>query len=229
MPRLGIVTGLAFEAVTARTVTGRSAVAIACAAADSRRAEAAACTLIGKGCEALLSFGIAGGLDPRLSAGGVVLADSVVSARGERWPTDLAWRRRLASRLVHGIAVTEAPLLGVDAPVAGVSEKQMHRARSGAAALDMESHAVAAVAAQGGLPFIVLRVVADPAGRAVPVWLTAATDRQGRADPLAAITGLLRRPFDIGAVIRLARDVRRARKALSRAAFLAAPLFLLDA
>ena len=78
--RIGVLTGLAAEArLLERALTG-SDVIIARTGAVPERAEAAAESLVAKGAAALLSFGLAGGLDPTLRAGDLVLADRVVRA-----------------------------------------------------------------------------------------------------------------------------------------------------
>jgi nucleoside phosphorylase len=51
--------------------------------ADARRAYEQACDLAESGAEALLSFGLAGGLDPRLGPGSVVVANQVLAVGGE--------------------------------------------------------------------------------------------------------------------------------------------------
>jgi hypothetical protein len=78
----------------------------------------------------------------------------------------------------------------------------------------MESRAVA----RTGLPFAILRVVVDPAERAIPSSVLAALTPNGRLNPLVLIGGLLRRPGEIGALRALARDNTAARASLRRAA-----------
>ena len=58
-------------------------------------AAAGAHRLAEAGVSALLSFGLAGGLDPALDAGRVVLPSEVISREGARRPTCSEWRRRL--------------------------------------------------------------------------------------------------------------------------------------
>ncbi len=59
-------------------------------------------------------------------------------------------------------------VLGADAIVASVEEKRRLRQRTGAAAVDLESGAVARVAAMHSMPFAVLRAICDPAESALP-------------------------------------------------------------
>jgi hypothetical protein len=93
----------------------------------------------------------------------------------------------------------------------------------------MESHGVGAAAAAAGLPFIVVRAVADPARRALPPAALAGIGQDGRRRPLAVLLRLALRPLDIGDVLRLAGDSRAALRSLGRVASVALPQFGLGA
>lgn len=167
-------------------------------------------------CRAVVSFGIAGGLDPALSPGAVVIATGVVSG-AERWPADpdilRLWAERLADS--HADAVL-ADLAGVDAPLLGPAEKSALRATSEAAAVDMESHVAAGFAAARGVPFAAIRVVCDPAERALPPLVAEALRPDGGVDLPAILRNLARRPGQVAALPRLARDASAAFAALGR-------------
>ena len=135
---------------------------VACAGADAVRAAALASGLIDRGVGGLVSFGLAGGLDPALAPGTLLLPEVVLLPDGRALPVDGAWRRRAAALLPQA---GSAALVGSDRAVASVAGKAALRASSGAGAVDMESHAVAAAAVAAGLPFLVIRAIADPAGR----------------------------------------------------------------
>lgn len=223
MTTIGVVTGLAFEASIARRAFDVDLVRVACAGADSRRAEDAAERLVAAGCRALLSFGIAGGLDPGLGAGSLVVAAAVTTTDGRRWPTEGAWRRRLIAALGDGGPVAAAVVLGSDIALLASSDKRAWHRRAASVAVDMESHAVARVATARGMAFAVLRVIADPADRSLPPSLAVAADEHGVIHPAAVVMRLLRQPTDVAAAARLGLDVARARRSLSRAARLVAP------
>jgi hypothetical protein len=64
-------------------------------------------------------------------------------------------------------------IVGVNAVISNPADKQKLHALTGAVAVDMESHLVARLAASYDLAFAAVRVVIDPAHRAVPPanWL----------------------------------------------------------
>jgi len=91
-----------------------------------------------------------------------------------------------------------------------VAQKSQAHAASACLAVDMESHAVAAVAERAGLPFLALRAIADTAGDALPPLAARAVTPEGKADWQAALSGLARRPGDLPSMLRLAGRTRRA-------------------
>ena len=226
MMRLGIVTGTRIEASCLDVAGG--AVRVVCSGADAARARAAALKLLEEGCTALASAGTAGGLDDSLAPGALVIAEAVVAAGGTGLATDERWRVALASRLsAGGLDARLAVIAGCDAAVQDVATKRRLREATGAVCCDMESHVVAAVAADAGLPFIAVRAIADPAVRALPRAALAATDADGALRLGALAAALLVRPGDIGDMIGLARASRQALRSLRGVAALGGPLLAL--
>jgi hopanoid-associated phosphorylase len=160
----------------------------------------------------ILSFGCAGGLDPRLRPGDCVVATAVRAASGA-FDADPAWTRSLIGRLPHASLGVVA---GLDAPLAGHDAKARLWRDSGALAVDMESHAAAGAARRHGLPFAALRVVLDPAWRSLPHAAVAAMREDGGTDVAALLRALARAPGDIGPLVGLALEAWRARRALRR-------------
>jgi adenosylhomocysteine nucleosidase len=197
---LGIVTGLAAEARLARPLG-----LVEAGGGTPEGAEAAAGRLAARGAAGLISFGLAGGLDPSLRPGAVVVPVDVLEG-ARRYPTDVALSSRLGGAagtlLAAGHVVTEA------------AAKAALFATTGASAVDLESGAVARVAARHGLPFAVLRAVCDPAGRTLPAAALVALDEGGAIVVLRVALAVLRRPGQIPALIALARDAAAARRAL---------------
>lgn len=186
------------------------------AAALARALDAAAATS-----RALISFGIAGGLDAELRPGVWRVASRVIGPGGSVHEADAAWRARLS----RDLGVPLVPFAGVDAPLAGTVEKRTLHAACGAVLVDMESHVVAAAAARHGLPFAAVRVVADPAERQLPHAATVGMRSDGRVDLPAVLRSLARDPGQVPGLIRTARDARAAFAGLFRCRQLLGPDF----
>jgi adenosylhomocysteine nucleosidase len=182
---------------------------IGCAAA-----ELAARRLIDAGATALMSFGLAGGLDPRLRAGSIILPIEVISRDGVRFVTSTGWRERLSAALsTQQRQVTAGALLCSATAIDAVADKTAAFRDTGAVAVDMESSGVAAAAAAHDLPFIAVRVVIDTAADAVPRAVVAAS-RAGQLKIWRLIGGLAQAPSELAGMIRLAWRYRAAMRSL---------------
>ena len=183
----------------------------------------AAQSLLDAGATALLSWGIAGGLDPALSVGTLVLPRNVISADQNVFPVNGAWRSRLQDRVAGHVATSSGFLLESHSVITHLSQKQALAKRIGAAAVDMESAAVAKVAHQAGVPFMAIRVIADHATTTVPSSALSAVDDYGRLQILTLVKSLLAHPAELPALINLGSAFRTAQKTLSTVAKLAGP------
>jgi len=191
---------------------------IGCAAAGR-----AARDLIEAGATALVSWGMAGALDPKLAAGTVCLPHEVIASDGTSFGTARHWREPLAALVAAERPVAGGKLLTSVHAIDSVAAKEIAYGTTGAAAVDMESVAVAQAAAAHGLPFIAVRVIVDTAGDALPRAVVAAS-RAGQVQIWRLIFGLLLAPADIAPLLRLARRYRIAIRSLEAAAgALAAP------
>jgi hypothetical protein len=85
---------------------------------------------------------------------------------------------------------------------------------TGACAVDMESGAVAQVAAKAGIPFIAIRVIADPLDFSPPPPLMSAVRPDGSADPVRLMALMLRGSVTLGTLLRLGSQLRSARSTL---------------
>jgi hypothetical protein len=205
-------------------------VRVVCSGGRPGRAYDEARRLLGEGASALLSFGIAGGLDPALATGALVIGTAVVVGDkmimcDQRWVESLrvALSPPYQPSPLKGEGegtkgVTTGPIFGAAQAVVYPAEKTALHRRWQALTVDLESSGVARACAETGKPFAVLRAVADPAMRAIPrsalVGLTAA----GRMNPFAVGRGLLARPGDLPGLMKLGRETRIALRALADAA-----------
>lgn len=168
--------------------------------------------------DGLLSFGIAGGLALRLAAGTLLLPRMVIAASGERLAVDVGLHRRILTALAAaGLHAETGDLLALEAIVATRHTKAAQHARHGTLAVDLESQHAAHAAQAASKPFLVLRAVADPAGRSLPPAALVGLHPSGRAAPGRVLAEVLRQPGQIPALIATARDTRRALSALRAA------------
>ncbi|HEX9170831.1 MAG TPA: phosphorylase [Roseiarcus sp.] len=176
--------------------------------------------------ELVISWGVCGGLDPRLRPGDLILGVEVVSTEG-RIATDEAVTASLAQRLTDaGERIAVERVAGSSSPVSTVRAKAELRIATGAAAVDMESSAAGRFALERRVPFAVLRAVADPADRDLPPLVFKAVTSDGRIKPATLVGELVRSPSQLAGLVAIARDGRAAFRALNRCRGLLPGLFL---
>jgi adenosylhomocysteine nucleosidase len=199
--------GLAFEA----RIAAGPGVLVVCRTAGSELATVAR-SAARQGYRGVVSFGVAGGLASHLRAGDWVVASAIRESQTVR-PTDGAWSRKLLGKISGAI---HAPIVGVDEPIAAPEEKRELYRKTGAAAVDMESHVVARVAAEHNLAFAAVRVIVDPAHRIVPPAALIGMRPDGRANIRAVVRDLMMRPSQLCSMVRIAADAFAARTAMNR-------------
>ena len=212
-----IVTGLAQEA---RIAAGPGMIVI-CSSSDPKQLRALLATLDSSTFRGVISFGVAGGLDPSLKTGDVVVATEVMAgdtrfladmALNEEMIASAALKRSLMSRRRR--RVVRGRLAGVERVVAASACKAALHSETGAAAVDMESHIAAAYAANAGIPFAALRVISDPAHRALPELAQSAIKPNGDIDMRTIMRGVVRNPKTLSALVSTGIDFNRALRSL---------------
>lgn len=186
---------------------------IAVSGADPQRAEAAARRLLDEGATRLISVGVAGGLDPALRPGAVLIPDQVLCATGVYTP-DADWCAR--AKAAASEAVTAA-VWGSDDLVSTADAKAALFAQHEACAVDMETHRVARAAVDRGALFGVVRTIADPAERALPQAASDVIGADGAPRLGRVLKNLMKRPGDLPGLIKVGQDSATAHKALGRA------------
>jgi len=186
-------------------------------------AEQAARRLIDAGASGLVSFGLAGGLDPEIGAGDIVLPSEVISRDGARFPASQEWRERLGAAVAARMPVVTGSLLTAAQAIDSVEDKAAAFRETGAVAVDMESLAVAQVAAAHHLPFIAVRAIVDTAADALPRAVLAASE-SGHIRIWRLMGGLALAPAELAALFRLAQRYRAAMRSLAAIAGALAPL-----
>ena len=219
MPVVGAVTGSKRERDCFAAAS--SDLDIRCSGASPARAEAMAKRLADRGCAGLLSIGLAGALDPALHPGDVVLSSTIISPDGAKVPADEAWRDRISADLeAANIRFRIGAIAGLDELVRLAETKRALFSGTGAVAVDMESHAVMRIAAAAGIPFLVVRVIADSAADEVPRAAASALNASGGVALFRMLGALVIRPRDIAGMTMLARRSTKGFETLRRIALL---------
>ena len=218
-----IVVGLAFEA----RIAAGPGMRVVCGG-DSRHLTATLTAAIAEArmlfgnCPGIFSFGVAGGLAPQLRPGTCVIGSAILSG-SNRIPTNKMWSQQLLQTFPDAVSGT---LLGVSAPICDPGDKRALHVNTGAIAVDMESHVVATVGAAHGLPVVAMRVITDPAERALPASAVAAMRPNGTSNIVAMIRSALMRPREIPALFQTTLDALAARATLVRGRHLLGPVFV---
>ncbi|MBV8400153.1 MAG: phosphorylase [Acetobacteraceae bacterium] len=205
-----IVTGLLQEA----RIAAGPGMAVICSSSDPRQLRALLTVFDPTTIRGVISFGVAGGLDPSLKSGDVVVATEVM-AGDARWLAGLSLNETLLSRFALGRRrVVRGGLAGVEEVVMARARKAALRSVTGAAAVDMESDIAADYATKAGLPFAALRVISDPADRTLPALAKAAIKPNGDIDLRKILKGVVRNPRLLRALVSTGIDFNRALKSL---------------
>ncbi|HEY2248782.1 MAG TPA: phosphorylase [Bradyrhizobium sp.] len=188
--------------------------AVICSSSDPNQLRALLTTLDATSVRGVISFGVAGGLDPSLKTGDVVVATEVM-AGDARWLAGLSLTEaQIASIALGRRRVVRGLLAGVEEVVAASACKAALHSETGAAAVDMESHIAAAYASEAGIPFAALRVISDPAHRALPVVARKAIKPNGDLDLVRIMGSVVRNPRSLRALVSTGIDFNRALRSL---------------
>jgi len=205
-----IVTGLVQEA----RIAAGPGMTVICSSSDPNQLRALLTVFDPTTIRGVISFGVAGGLDPSLRSGDVVVATEVM-AGDARWLAGLSLNEELVSGIALGRRrVVRGGLAGVEEVVVARARKAALHADTGAAAVDMESHIAAAYATEAGLPFAAVRVISDPADRSLPALAKSAIKPNGDIDLRNILRGVVRNPRTLSALVSMGIDFNRALRSL---------------
>jgi adenosylhomocysteine nucleosidase len=221
----GVVAALGAEARTLGSLAARSdrlwssgdGVLVAVSGMGYAAAAAAARALVASGAGGLVSWGLAGGLDPALDAGTICLPTAILARNGTSVPTTDQWRERIRLSIASACQVVGGSLLTSGVAIGDAVAKACAFRDTGAVAVDMESLAVAEVAVVHGLPFVTVRAIVDTAGDDLPMAVMDAS-RDGPLRLSVLMRGLLRSPLEALPLLSLGRRYRKATRALVAAA-----------
>ena len=161
----------------------------------------------------VIDMGFAGGLDPSLWSGQVLMFHTITNER-----------RSVAQivddgsvRLNHAAQVEGGPaLLTIDRVAGSVQEKRRLFETHAAAAVDMESYHVARFASEHGVRLSVLRAIVDTAKMELPSVSADWVKPDGTPAGATVMRYMLAHPSEILTLLRLRRRAATASQALSR-------------
>ncbi|MGA1617381.1 MAG: hypothetical protein ACO37F_02575 [Pirellulales bacterium] len=182
---LGISRGLLADRPIAWAVSGCGEVAAA---------RAAQLIIDGHHPVRIVTAGFAGGLDPGLTRGQLVLPSQLLDGSDRQRPP-LPIDRELAEPLWDASSPGNTTLLTVTRVITDVATKKALHHSTGAGLVDMESYAVGAVAAAANVGVLACRVISDTADEALPEEVAKLSQPQSTMRRLGAALGALgRRP-----------------------------------
>jgi adenosylhomocysteine nucleosidase len=151
-------------------------------------------------CDHVLVVGIAGGIDPGLSIGDVVVPSIVVDGRtGTEYESS-----PLGPNAASGRIISSDDLLSD-------RDEQTALAAQGVTAVDMETGAVAAVCQARGIPWTAFRGISDHGVEdGIDDSVLALSRQDGTADAGAVARFVLTKPWRVPNLARLGRDMQRA-------------------
>lgn len=149
----------------------------------------------------VISVGLAGALEPSVSRGDLLLVRTVKSTESP----DLQVGLKLSEESLEGSpGVRLGDLFTAERLVAAPDDKAQLFSQSGAAAVDMETYAVAAACQQAGVRFMGVRIISDDASEEIPPEVAELLKRRSTAGQAgAAAAALMRRPSVVKDLYRL--------------------------
>jgi adenosylhomocysteine nucleosidase len=157
----------------------------------------------------LLSCGFAGALREGMKIGNIVMVNSIVDQHGQQIDFDL----NVTSNEAGGLYVGR--LLTADEMVRTVDEKRTLGEKHDAMAVDMETLAVAQVAAEQKINFMAIRVISDDMSEDLPPEILSVLGDTGAVRVGAALSSLVKRPSSFKDMMHLRENAHRAAKNLA--------------
>ena len=191
---------------------------VAYSGAGPKNAQSASELLVAKGVTQLISWGSAAALDASLKPGDLTLADTLIDADDTEISIDSDWYRHSKHLLSQSVAVHTGRLAESKSIVSSSQDKTRLQSITDAVALDMESVAIAKVAARHALPFLAIRAIVDPADMDLPGAISYSLNDQGDVMLGRLLLFLALHPLELPGLIKLGIYFNAARSTLKRVA-----------
>jgi nucleoside phosphorylase len=172
MSRIFVFAATDMEGQPVREISGPNELVLNIAGMGPRNARAKAEAAISEGDKphAVVVIGLCGGLTTSLSEGTIVTYKECLSTEAGSSPLQCC--PTMSDAMLDMLAAAKIPCdraIGITSGrIATTRDERLSLAKSGATVVDMESYCIARVAAQFGIPVVVLRVVSDSIDRKLP-------------------------------------------------------------
>jgi adenosylhomocysteine nucleosidase len=174
----------------------------------------AAQLLISKDVEVLISWGSAAGLSPEV-AGGDLLIPRSVKVHDKTYHTHGSFNNELLNQISPGIPVHQGSICESARLLTSVENKKQLFESSQCLAADMESGALAELAAEKNIPFSVIRAVSDPVNMKLSKAVLAGIGQDGKFKLASFVKTALISPWEWVSIIKLAWNFKKAQKTLN--------------
>jgi adenosylhomocysteine nucleosidase len=221
--RFGVITAMPAEAKTFNSGSGYSeqnSWHFAPGSAGQKNARLSAKSLLEQGCDCLISWGVAGALDPQLTAGDLIVTSAVINDRSECFNFDSDDLKSLVETFKSLDPKVGGLLYSAEKPVPLAIEKQELHEKFHAESVDMESAAIAKVACDAQINFIAVRCIVDRSDCDLPVAATSSFKDNGKVDVFQLLKALTQNPLQLVPLIRLGLNYYSALRHLRKAATL---------
>ena len=186
---------------------------VTCSGAGPENAKKASKLLINKGAKKLISWGCAAALKKNLHAGDLILPETLQTERQEDLTISSGWLNDVINHL-SALNPHTGSLAESSSIVAESSAKKAIHKQTRAIALDMESIAIAKIAIQNNLPFLVIRCIADPVSMSLPKAVSYALNNEGDIVLPKLLWFLLTHPSELPSLIKLGLHFNAAKNKL---------------
>ena len=187
---------------------------VAYSGAGPLNAQSASELLVTEGATRLMSWGCAAALCASLKPGDLILADELIDAGNIELAVNADWLGYAKNSLANFVAIHCGRLAESTNIVSSSKEKKRLHSTTGAVALDMESIAIARVAWQHTLPFLAIRVIADPVAMNLPRAINYSLNDRGEVVLGKLLLFLFLHPAELPGLIKLGLHFNAARTTL---------------
>jgi hopanoid-associated phosphorylase len=187
---------------------------LAYSGAGPENAQAAAELLASRGATHLISWGCAAALSEALKPGELALAETLMDADNVQIDLHSDWHSHANNLLSKFLTVHTGCLAESKSIISSSKDKKQLRSKTGAIALDMESIAIAKVARQHALPFLVIRAIVDPVNMDLPRAINHSLNDQGDIVLSKLLLFIALHPVELPGLIRLGLHFNAAKNTL---------------